>query len=121
LDLSRETDITALNGEVALTIVATKADGVFTPHPLQTPEPSGGEWRINPLYEVDIDSGRLVGRLRFPSADYEDEYGACRQYLPDEIVVESAELRALQEGARPDALAELIRRRVIVELPARYV
>ena len=37
-------------------------------------------------------------RLRFPSADYEDEYGACRQYLPEETTVARDALARLEAG-----------------------
>jgi len=59
-------------------------------------------------------------RLRFPSEDYEQEYGACRQYLHDEVTIARADLDALAAGRVPPGDAELIRRRVVVDLPRRY-
>ena len=59
-------------------------------------------------------------RLQFPSEDYEEEYGACREYLPDEAVVEQAALAALGAGRLTPELVELARRRVILDLPKRY-
>ena len=59
-------------------------------------------------------------RLRFPSEDYEQEYGACRQYLPDTVVLDRRALSALEAGRLPADLTELARRRVIVDLPRRY-
>ena len=66
---------------------------MFTPHALEPP-PAGasGEFRVNPLYVVP-DGGRrprVAFRLRFPSEDYEQEYGACRQYLPEEVTIARA-------------------------------
>ena len=60
-------------------------------------------------------------RLRFPSDDYEEEYGACRQYLPDDAVDRPGGARGARSGpaARPPC-ADLVRRRVIVDLPKRY-
>ena len=58
--------------------------------------------------------------MRFPSDDYEDEYGACRQYLPDEVVVDRASIDALRTGRLPAAPPELLRRRVVLDLPKRY-
>ena len=63
---------------------------------------------------------RVRLRLRFPPADYEAEYGACRQYLPDELAVEAAALEGLAAGRVAPGLADLVRRRVVLELPARY-
>ena len=59
-------------------------------------------------------------RLRFPSEDYAEEFGACRQYLPDEAVISTAALAALAQGRLPPELADLARRRVILDLPKRY-
>lgn len=119
LDLTRHEDDTVLDAEVALTLVATEADGVFERHTVSTPAASGGEWRINPLYTVREDGSRLTLSLQFPSADYEDEYGACRQYLPEQVSLEAAALASLQAG-QPAPLEDLIARRVLVNVPARY-
>ena len=59
-------------------------------------------------------------RLEFPSEDYEQEYGACRQYLPDELTLDRAAIAALARGRVAGELAELVRRKVIVDLPKRY-
>lgn len=120
LDLSRRDPEGALNADSALTIVATRHAGVFQPHSLPVPSASRGVFRINPLYHTDSDGTRLRLHLRFPSADYEEEYGACRRYLPDETAIDLAALRALEAGGPPGELAELIRRRVIVDLPKHY-
>ena len=133
LDLSRRDAPDVLDHDPALTIVATEHPDVFRGHTLEPAASPRGEFRINPLYSVDVEGDRLRLRLRFPSQDYEDEYGACRQYLPEEAVVGQTALRALQAGMRPDApggvdgrlddlddLDDLIRRRVIVDLPRRY-
>ncbi len=47
---------------------------------------------MNPLYEASREGDRVRLRLRFPSPDYEAEYGACRQYLPEEVTVDAAAL-----------------------------
>jgi uncharacterized protein YbaR (Trm112 family) len=120
LDLSRRDSDDTLNGDPALTLVATEHAGVFEPHVLESAGHARGEFRINPLYAAEADGDQVRLRLRFPSQDYEDEYGACRQYLPDEAVVDQAALRALQAGGPPGVLADLIGRRVIVDLPKRY-
>jgi hypothetical protein len=125
LDLSRRADTKTLEADQALTIVATRHPGVFVPHALETPpRRATGEFRVNPLYTVsDSSSASVVFRLRFPSEDYEQEYGACRQYLPDEVAVSREALAALAAGRVPDGLAgldDLLRRRVIVDLPRRY-
>jgi hypothetical protein len=75
---------------------------------------------VNPLYAAEPDGDHVRFRLQFPSTDYEDEYGACRQYLPETVVIDGASLAAIAQGRVPDDMAELARRRVLVDLPERY-
>jgi uncharacterized protein YbaR (Trm112 family) len=120
LDLSRRDDPETLDRDPALTIIASRNPRVFTAHPLPSPASAAGELRINPLYAVEADGQRLRLRLGFPSEDYEQEYGACRQYLPDEVTLEPSALASLQAGEVGGELSELVRRKVIVDLPKRY-
>jgi hypothetical protein len=81
LNLSRHDDPETLDRDPALTIIASRHPGVFAPHPLD-PLAAGmatGEYRLNPLYSADPDGDRVRLRLHFPSEDYAQEYGACRQ------------------------------------------
>ena len=128
LDLARRDDERTLEADPSLTMIASRHPGVFVRHPLEPPPARArGEFRINPLY-VEAAPGASEGgedehvrfRLRFPSDDYEQEYGACRQYLPEDVAITRRALRAIAEGRVPDELADLARRRVIVDLPRRY-
>lgn len=122
LDLSRLDTAAALDGDPALTIVATRDERVFTRHRIEPSSTAAGEFRLNPLYSAapgeDPDDVRL--RLRFPDEDYAQEYGACRRYLPDEVVAPRAALDALPATRLSESLAELARRRVVLDLPPRY-
>lgn len=121
LDLGYSDALEALNREAALTMIASTVSDVFAVHPIQSPKASGGEWRINPLYQVREDGSLIHATLNFPSPDYEDEYRACREYLPDEVSIDAAALEALQEGGSPQSsMREWVRRRVVVELPRQY-
>lgn len=120
LDLSRADDEAALERDPALTCIATRHEGVFRPHPLPAPGPARGTYRVNPLYQATPENGHLRLRLRFPDAAYADEYGACRAYLPDEATVPLDALGRLEAGGSTDELAELVRRRIIVDLPDGY-
>jgi len=120
LDLSRLDTREAVDADPALTIVASRDRRVYARHPLDPPSSRPGHYQINPLYNVATQGENLYLRLQFPNADYEDEYGACKQYLPDETVIARAALESLQHGGPTTALDELIRRRVIVKLPEKY-
>ena len=120
LDLSRRDNAAALEAEAAFTLIASPVEGVFSRHALSTAPVGSGRWRVNPLYRLREENGFVEGTLQFPSADYADEYGACREYLPERIRIDATDFRSLQGGALPTTLAELVRRRVIVQLPDRY-
>jgi len=122
LDLSRSPASTVLEAEPALTVIATRHPGVFVPHALESPpDRAQGEFRVNPLYvESGASASSVVFQLQFPSEDYEQEYGACREYLPDEIAIPREALAVLAAGRVPGTLADLVRRRVIVDLPRQY-
>jgi uncharacterized protein YbaR (Trm112 family) len=120
LDLSRRQSKESLDRDPALSIVATRHPGVFGPHPIAVPSSVRGELRLNPLYAIDEDGARLRLRLRFPSDDYEQEYAACRRYLPDEATIDRVTLALLESGRAGGEVAELLRSRVVVDLPKRY-
>jgi hypothetical protein len=122
LDLSRVDGEPTLEAEQALAIVASRHFGMFVPHPLEAPPARPiGEFRVNPLYVVESSDGSAVRyRLQFPSDDYEQEYGACREYLPAEVVITQEDLQALAKGSVPPGATELVRRRVVVDIPLGY-
>ena len=120
LDLARRDDSPALDAAPALTIIGTRHTDVFERHALEPPTAARGVYRVNPLYQTSTNGGQLRLTLRFPNADYEDEYGACREYLPEETSVEIAALRRLEAGGPLDELAPFIASRVIVDLPRQY-
>jgi len=120
LDLGRLDSPATLEGDPALACIATRDPSVFRPHVLDPSPGMPGEFRLNPLYQTEPLGDRVRLRLRFPSEDYEQEFGACRQYLPDEVVVDRAASSALGAGPLPPAMADLAKRHVILNLPRRY-
>ena len=120
IDLSRHHGDDALEADPALDIIASRHEGVFTRHQIELALRASGQLRVNPLYASEPEGDRLRLRLRFPSEDYEGEFGACREYLPDEVVIDKSVLSVLTEGRVSPELADLVRRRVILDLPKRY-
>ena len=120
LDLSRRDSQDTLDKSPALAIVASRHPGVFTKHPLAQPDTAAGELRINPLYTQEADGDRVRLTLVFPNEEYADEYGACRQYLPETLTLDRTAVAALSTGRVSGEFVELLRRKVIVDLPKRY-
>lgn len=120
LDLSRREADQTLDLDPALTIVATRRPDIFVAHALEPEAPPRGRLRLNPLYEREDGGEQVRLRLRFPSADYEDEYGACRLYLPETVVLDLRDLAEIEAGRLPISLTDLRRRRVVLDLPERY-
>ncbi len=118
VDLSPNYSDEELGEEAALFLIATKLDGLFLSY--EQPEMLSvlGSLRVNPLYEWDAETAVL--RLKFPTLEYEEEFGLCKHYLPAraEITPDTlSNLSALPEGE----LRQLIERRVLLDLPEGYL
>jgi len=120
LDLGRRDTRDAIDADPALTIIASRHPDLFVPHPLSRRLAADGAYRLNPLYAVEQTGDRVTLRLKFPDDDYEDEYGACRQYLPAELSLDASALAALDAGRMTPEITELVERRVVLHLPSRY-
>jgi len=120
LDLSRTDAKGPLDADPAIALVASRNPRVFAPHSLPVSDRATGEFRLNPLYAAEPDGRNVRLTLRFPSEEYEQEYGACRQYLPAEEIADRAALDALPVARVSGALAGLARRRIVLDLPRRY-
>ena len=59
--------------------------------------------------------------MRFPSAEYEAEYGAARRYLPERVTLDDARIARAQAGEWDDELRTLRAQHVLLDLPARYL
>src|SRR5204863_1232482 len=120
LDLARHDSKEALDRDQALTIIASRHQRVFARHPVATvAERAAGEFRLNPLYAARPNDARVDLQLQFPSDDYADEYGACREYLPEQVSVEREAIAVLPAETLPQPLAPLAAKRVILDLPKR--
>jgi uncharacterized protein YbaR (Trm112 family) len=120
LDLSRLDSRETVDQDPALTIVASKHPDVYTTHAIDGPSGLAAEFRINPLYRVTVEGDQYHLKLQFPNADYEDEYGAAKRYLPADARIPRNALSILEDGERTPQLQDLLRRKVIVELPRKY-
>jgi uncharacterized protein YbaR (Trm112 family) len=122
LDLARHDSKEVLDSDQALTILASRDERVFARHAVENkvPERATGEFRLNPLYAARPNGARVDLRLQFPSDDYADEYGACREYLPEQVAVDREALDALPAETLPPSLERLAATRVVLDLPKRY-
>ena len=121
VDLADDRSPAQLRGEPTLTLVASRQAGIRRRAPTPTPARVAGNLAVNPLYAVEVRGGRSLLTLRFPTPEYEEEFGHCRRYLPDRLTVDGdlrGRIDPRQLGPRCE---ELRRRRVILDLPPRYL
>jgi SAM-dependent methyltransferase len=121
INLGRRDSVDDLNADPALTVVASRGAEVFVDRRLEGPAGARDALTINPLYAVTMENGQATLRLRFPSTDYEEEYGACRLYLPEVTTIDHQTLRALESGTPSREVDELLRRRIVLNLPYKYL
>jgi uncharacterized protein YbaR (Trm112 family) len=120
IDLSRPVSPEGLGGANSFTLIATRHEQVFRAFAPGTARPASGGLVVNPLYRVTRDGSKAVLTLTFPTKDYQDEFAACRRYLPDSVVLDGdlTNPRVLSPAGL-DALT-LRRRRILLDVPERY-
>ncbi len=121
IDLTAEQSPDQLRGEPSLTLVASRRPGIRRRVPAPAPDAVAGVLAVNPLYAVEVRDGRSVLTLRFPTPEYEAEFGECRRYLPDRVTVDADLHGPIDPRRLGPRYAELRRRRVILDLPLRYL
>ena len=118
LDLGRRDPADVIDADPALTIIASRNPDVFKPHRLDDAGAVRGEYRLNPLYAAEQMGDRTTLRLRFPQR-------GLRAGIRRVPAVSARRGRREQRGARragrgrlAPELADLARRRVVLDLPA---
>lgn len=121
IDLARHDHDTTLASDQAFFVLAPQDNRIFREFDLPSPETVRGELKFSPLYDVSLSNGHAALTLRYPSQDYEDEYGASRTYLPDTVQIGNDTLTAMHEGRLTADIEDLMRRRIVVDLPPNYL
>ena len=121
IDLSDDRSPDQLRGEPSLTLVASRRKGMRRRVPSPAPGVVAGVLAVNPLYAVDVRAGQSVLTLRFPTPEYEAEFGDCRRYLPDRLTVDADLSGPIDPRRLGRRYAELRRRRVLLDVPRRYL
>jgi uncharacterized protein YbaR (Trm112 family)/SAM-dependent methyltransferase len=119
LDLSVPLSPEALTDANAVTLIASGDPTVFRQH-APPARAVATTLVVNPLYEVTRDGDASLLRLRFPTPEYEEEFGACRRYLPDTLRVAADLTQPVDADATTLDLDTLLRRRVLIDAPRRY-
>jgi hypothetical protein len=124
VDLSTPVPPTEIGTEPSVSLVAGRRAEPRVPFVLPPVGTVVDRLAVNPLYQVRPDAGGSRLTLTFPSAEYEDEFGACTRYLPRELHVPAELTGDLDDGrvrlALGDAYADLRRRRVLLDVPLRF-
>ena len=121
VDLTDDRSPDQLRGEPSLTLVASRQPGIRRRLAPPAPGEVAGVLAVNPLYVVEVRDGRSVLTLRFPTPEYEDEFGDCRRYLPDQVTVDTDLRGPIDPRQLGPRYLELRRRRVILDVPRRYL
>ncbi|MEQ1759850.1 MAG: class I SAM-dependent methyltransferase [Vicinamibacterales bacterium] len=120
VDLGASVSAEALGTTPSLTLVASRQAALFKRYALPPFDVVRGELRVNPLFRVEHADGQSRLTLDFPNADYEEEFGECRRYLPDSMMLEGDARRSLDVQALGDQAERLRRMRVLIDAPVRY-
>lgn len=121
LDLGTAIDPQDLGSEPSITLIASRQDALFHAYALGgLPAPPPGVLVVNPLYRVEVRDGTSRLTLQFPTPEYAEEFGKCRRYLPETLVVH-ADLRGPLDAAAIGVDYEMLRARsIIIDAPPGY-
>ena len=119
VDLANHVPPAACGDTPSVTLVAARDGELYRRHDVRVRPDVTGVLTVNPLYRVDYADGVSRLTLAFPGPEYEDEFGLARRYLPASLAVEG-DLRGAIGPAAGRGLAELRRRRVLLDLPRGY-
>lgn len=121
IDLSRDYSDEELADEQALFLIATRLEGMFRKYEYPSAQFDSGVWRLNPLYEIERSGDGAILRLTFPSASYEDEYKACKRYLPERLELTNETIGNLEAGELSGEASELAGRYIALNVPKGYL
>ena len=119
IDLTRDATPAEIGDDPSFTLIAGPPD-LFRVHELPTVPRVVGKLRVNPLYRVGRQGGACMLTLTFPTPEYEEEFGDCRRYLPQRVIVDADVTGAIGPEQLGPRIDELRRRRVIIDAPPRY-
>ncbi|MGE0394765.1 MAG: methyltransferase domain-containing protein [Vicinamibacterales bacterium] len=120
LDLGAHAAPDALAEEPSISLIASARTDVFGRRDITRPARPAGILRLNPLYTVAETAGGYLCTLTFPTDEYADEFEAVRRYLPDTWTTPVDVRGPVDPAAFGPALEGLRRRRILVDVPARY-
>lgn len=120
VDLTADASPEEIGAESSLTLVASGRPEVFRTYEVPDVQEISGELTVNPLYQVDVRNGSSVLTLTFPTPEYEEEFGACKEYLPSTVTVAADLTGSIVPAMLGADASELRRRRVIIDAPPHY-
>ena len=120
VDLAHGLSPAALGTASALTLIACPRTDCFRRYAVPDPVEVTGDLVVNPLYGVERRDGASLLTLRFPTPEYEAEFGACRRYLPETVTVDANLTGHLEPTMLGTRYTDLRRRRVLLDAPQRY-
>jgi uncharacterized protein YbaR (Trm112 family)/SAM-dependent methyltransferase len=120
VDLTRSASPADIGTEPSFTLVASRRDDLFRKYVVRDPREIQGELKVNPLYRIDPQGDTSVLTLTFPTPEYEEEFGDCKQYLPSTVTLPGDLTGPIVPGALGPQYDELRRRRVIIDAPPDY-
>jgi SAM-dependent methyltransferase/uncharacterized protein YbaR (Trm112 family) len=121
LDLAQTPSDPELLAEPAWLVIATRSEGFFRVHKLPARACRPACLSVNPLYRIEHDADKLLLRLQFPSKNYELEFEICRRYLPERVELKANAAQNLADARLEGSWADLVQRRVVLDLPPHYL
>jgi uncharacterized protein YbaR (Trm112 family) len=120
VDLTRDVTPAELGPAPSFTLIAGRHANLFRRYHVPLAQGVTGELRVNPLYRVERRGSASILTLTFPTPEYEEEFGGCRQYLPETVTVDADLGGTIVPSTLGAAYDDLRRRRIVIDAPPHY-
>ena len=102
-------------------MVATRRASLYRRYEVPEAFNVAGELRVNPLYHVELRNGSSALTLTFPTPEYEEEFGGCKEYLPASLTLKGDLSGRVSREMIGSDYEDLRRRRIILDVPVGYL
>lgn len=120
VDLTLDRSTADLGAEPSLTLIASRRADLCRKYDVPDTRDVEGALTVNPLYRVERRGDASVLTLTFPTPGYEEEFGACKAYLPATVIVRADLTGPITPAALGSDYDQLRQRRVILDAPLCY-
>jgi SAM-dependent methyltransferase len=120
VDLAGNVPAEELRESPSITLIAHSGAYGFTSRAVAEPHEIFGVLALNPIYRTQSAGSETIIHLACPSEDYANEYAAQLRYLPERMTLSVDLSQPLTPALFGKDYKELVRRKILLDVPPGY-